>query len=172
MRMANLVAHWYIADLLLLSAARRLRQGSGTVSRMLQEGVLLPSLWALFLPCARHLVAVTHVVHKPYNSLIIVWRLYEEPYYTRVLRLRQGPRAGPDPGLRGPGHHERREPHGPGPRGAVNEFLVFPTVNQFRVARLRGRAWRLTAQNGGFWPGQQIENFCNRLHLCVPAAAG
>ena len=115
------------------------------VSRMLQEGVLLPSLWALFLLCARHLVAITHVVHKPYNSLIIVWRLYEEPYYTRVLRLRQGPCAWPDPGLRGPDRHERREHHGPGPHG-VNESLAFPTVNPFRVVRLRGCAWHLTAQ--------------------------
>jgi hypothetical protein len=168
--MANLVVHWYTADLLLLSVARRLRQGSGTISRMLQEGVLLPSLWALFLPCARHLVAITHVVHKPYNSLIIVWRLYEEPYYTRVLRLRQGPCAWPDPGLRGPDRHERREHHGPGPHG-VNESLAFPTVNPFRVVRLRGCAWHLTAQNDDFRPGQ-IKNFCNRLHLCVPAAAG
>ena len=32
--------------------------------------------------------------------------------------------------------------------------LVFPTVNRLRTALLYGRAGRLAAKNGGFWPGQ------------------
>ena len=32
--------------------------------------------------------------------------------------------------------------------------LAFPTVNRDRMARLYGRAGRLTAKNGEFWPGQ------------------
>ena len=74
MRMANPAAQWYTADLLLLSAARRLRQGSGTrlISRMLREGALLLSLWALCLPCARHLVVVTRAAHKPYGNFCMV----------------------------------------------------------------------------------------------------
>ena len=42
---------------------------------------------------------------------------------------------------------------GPGPPGA-NEFLAFPLELRFCTALFCGRARRLTAQNGGFRPGQ------------------
>jgi hypothetical protein len=47
--------------------------------------------------------------------------------------------------------------HGPGPPGAVrrpSHFIAFPTVNRFSVAVLHRRAGGVTAENGGFWPGQ------------------
>jgi hypothetical protein len=45
--------------------------------------------------------------------------------------------------------------HGSGPPGgAVKRTLAFPTANRFCMARLYGRAGRLTVQNDGFWPWQ------------------
>ena len=43
--------------------------------------------------------------------------------------------------------------HGPGPPGAVKRF-AFSIVNWVCMALLYRRAGRLTAQNGGFRPGQ------------------
>jgi hypothetical protein len=43
---------------------------------------------------------------------------------------------------------------GPGPSGAVKPPLAFTIVNRLSMARLYRRGGRLTAQNGGFWPGQ------------------
>jgi hypothetical protein len=42
----------------------------------------------------------------------------------------------------------------PGRLGASMASGAFPTVNRFYMALLHGRAGRLTAENGGFRPGQ------------------
>jgi hypothetical protein len=87
-----------------------------------------------------------------YSVLIIVWRLYGEPYCRSALRLRQGPRAGGraagDARLRAP-RHGRPQPAGvaepPGPAGRARGAKCLSEMLERGPRQARARVTRPAA---------------------------
>jgi hypothetical protein len=60
---------------------------------------------------------------------------------------------------------------GPAPQGRLRA-LAFPVVNLFFVAFLYGRAGRLAAKNGGFWPRRAVDDFVREQSKKAPTQVG
>jgi hypothetical protein len=83
---------------------------------------------------------------------------------TRVAAGRCGG-DGPDPSRRGQVFGKMLGRAGPGPSRGAQAPLAFSAVNRFCMERLYGCVGRLTAENGGFRPGQPLRRRNSRRRL-------